>query len=63
MEDETKDYRGDENASKIRNAAKKFWDDLREFDFLWPEISNSMWDPSVSYNVLDPDDTAVSILL
>ncbi|KAK0612228.1 lipoxygenase [Immersiella caudata] len=48
---------------KVAEASKTFYDELRRLDVEFAMHSNEMNEGSIPYSVMDPDNTAVSILI
>lgn len=47
----------------VRDISERFHDDLRALDVEFTQTSNNMSEGSIPYMVMDPDNTAVSILI
>jgi len=47
----------------VRDISETFHRELRELDVEFAETSNAMSEGSIPYMVMDPDNTAVSILI
>ncbi|VUC24540.1 unnamed protein product [Clonostachys rosea] len=57
-------FKGQSNLDKdIAEISKEFYEDLQRLDVEFAQTSNNMDKGSVPYMVLDPDNTAVSILI
>ncbi|KAK0707938.1 lipoxygenase [Lasiosphaeris hirsuta] len=54
---------GDAEGRKIAAASKSFYDELKILDVAFTKNSNDMNKDSIPYQVMDPDNTAVSILI
>lgn len=50
-------------ARAVGDAAKEFWTELKDFGEVVERIDREMDNGTIEYRVLDPDVTAVSILI
>ena len=62
LEDEAKVQDG-EDGKAFETAASKFFVDLTELGILFDKHSKALDDKTVAYNVIDPTELAVSILI